>query len=244
MAKIKKAAAAASKPTKTQKPGSVKNKKAAESGAANKARSKPAKAAPLRRKKKLPEGSAETAERAKVIQSDVVYQGPLFRVTKDRIIEPSGKESVRDVVRHNGSVVILAVDPGKSKKDPWIVLERQFRHAANQFLWELPAGTLDPDEDPLAGAQRELEEETGYRARKWRPLVRYFASPGFLGEAMNVFLAEGLVPGEATPEEDEDIDFRLVKMSEIMKLIRKGGIQDGKTLSCILLYKDQLKNRR
>jgi ADP-ribose pyrophosphatase len=201
---------------------------------------KPAKrksAKPVPKKKKLPRQS----DSAQVLSSDIVYQGPLFRVTKDRIIEPSGKESVRDVVRHNGSVVILAVDNSKSKKDPWIVIERQFRHAANQFLWELPAGSLDPGEDPLIGAQRELEEETGYRARKWRPLVRYFASPGFLGEAMNVFVAEGLVPGEARPEDDEDIDFRLVKMSEILKLIRKGAIQDGKTLSCILLYRDQLK---
>jgi ADP-ribose pyrophosphatase len=205
--------------------------------------SKAAKPAKLRKKKKVPTASPDLRETAQVLTSDVVYQGPLFRVTKDKIIEPSGKESVRDVIRHNGSVVILAVDNSKSKKDPWIVIERQFRHAANQFLWELPAGTLDPGEDPLVGAQRELEEETGYRARKWRPLVRYFASPGFLGEAMNVFVAEGLVPGEARPEDDEDIDFRLVKMSEILKLIRKGAIQDGKTLSCILLYRDRLKNK-
>jgi ADP-ribose pyrophosphatase len=243
MAKIKKAAAGAPKPAKTQQATPVKNKKAVAGSTANKARSKAAKAAPLPRKKKLQTGAAAMTESAKVLKSDVVYQGPLFRVTKDKIVEPSGKESMRDIVRHNGSVVILAVDNRKSKKDPWIVIERQFRHAANQFLWELPAGTLDPGEDPLLGAQRELEEETGYRARKWRPLVRYFASPGFLAEAMNVFLAEGLVPGEASPEEDEDIDFRLVKMSEIMKLIRKGGIQDGKTLSCILLYRDQLKNK-
>lgn len=205
---------------------------------------KTAKPVPLPKKKNLPTASPELRETAQVLSSDVVYQGPLFRVTKDRIIEPSGKESVRDVVRHNGSVVIVAVDNSKSKKDPWIVLERQFRHAANQFLWELPAGTLDPGEDPLAGAQRELEEETGYRARKWRPLVFYFASPGFLGEAMNVFLAEGLVPGEARPEEDEDIDFRLVKLSEALKLIRKGGMQDGKTLSCLLLYHELLKKKK
>ncbi len=227
-----------SSPAKKQQAGAAKQAKRKNTKLANESARK---TAPLPKKKKLAAGSAKTAERAQVLKSDVVYQGPLFRVTKDKILEPSGKESVRDVVRHNGSVVILAVDPSKSKKDPWIVIERQFRHAANQFLWELPAGTLDPGEDPLLGAQRELEEETGYRARKWRPLIRYFASPGFLGEAMNVFLAERLVPGEARPEEDEDIDFRLVKMSEIMKLIRKGEIQDGKTLSGILLYKDRLK---
>jgi ADP-ribose pyrophosphatase len=197
----------------------------------------------LPKKKHLPGTSPELAETAQVLSSEVVYQGPIFRVTKDKIVEPNGKEGVKDVIRHNGSAVILAVDSSKSKKDPWIVLERQYRHAARQFLWELPAGTLDPNEDPLVGAQRELEEETGYRAKKWKPLVRYFASPGFLGEAMNVFLAEGLVAGDARPEDDEDIEFRLVKLSEIMKMIRKGAILDGKTLTCVLLYRELLRKK-
>jgi len=116
------------------------------------------------------------------------------------------------------------------------VIERQYRHAANQFLWELPAGKLDAGEEPLAGAQRELAEETGYSAKKWKPLVEYFASPGFLGEAMKVFIAEGLVAGDAHPEADEDIDFRLVKLSEVLKMIDKGAIKDGKTLTAVLLY--------
>ncbi|HEY2859858.1 MAG TPA: NUDIX hydrolase [Terracidiphilus sp.] len=231
MAKTKKAASPESKKTATTKPKSAGAKK-------------PNKAGKPLKKSKAPKASAAASEQAKVLSSEVVYQGPLFRVTKDRIVEPSGKESVRDVVRHNGSAVIVAVDNSKSKKDPYIVVERQFRHAANQYLWELPAGSLDPGEDPLRGAQRELEEETGYRAKKWRPLVRYFASPGFLGEAMNVFLAEGLIPGHAKPEDDEDIDFRLVKLSEILKMIRKGKIPDGKTLSCILLYRELLKREK
>ena len=78
-------------------------------------------------------------------------------------------------------------------------MERQYRHAANQYLWELPAGKLEPGEDPLTGAQRELEEETGYRAKKWKPLVEYYASPGFLGESMKVFLAEGLAGRRSPP---------------------------------------------
>jgi ADP-ribose pyrophosphatase len=155
---------------------------------------------------------------------------------KSSIIEPRGRESTRDVVRHNGSVIILAIDSSKSKRDPWIVMERQYRHAANRFLWELPAGKLEPGEDPLAGAQRELEEETGYRAKKWKPLVEYYASPGFLGESMKVYLAEGLVSGDAHPEDDEDIELRLIKLSEILKQIEKGTIMDGKTLACVLLY--------
>jgi ADP-ribose pyrophosphatase len=133
-------------------------------------------------------------------------------------------------------VVILAIDDSKSKKDPWIVIERQYRHAANQFLWELPAGKLEAGEDPLAGAQRELEEETGYRAKKWKPMVEYYASPGFLGESMKVFLAEGLVAGDAHPEDDELIEFRLVKLSDALKMIEKGAILDGKTLTSVLLY--------
>jgi ADP-ribose pyrophosphatase len=181
---------------------------------------------------------------AQVLSSQVVYDGPLFRVLKDRLIEPGGKESIRDVIRHNGSAVILAVDNSKNKKDPWIVMERQYRHAANQFLWEIPAGKLEAGEDSLEGAKRELEEETGYRAKKWRELVEYYASPGFLGESMKVFLAEGLVAGDARPEDDELIELRLVKLSEALKMIEKGGIMDGKTLSSVLLYARLLGNKR
>lgn len=227
---------------KSGKSAAAEAKKSAKTSGAPKTR-KAAKPAKLPKKNKLRADSPQIAESAQVLASDVVYRGPLFRVTKDKIVEPSGKESTRDIVRHNGSAVILAVDNNKSKKDPWIVIERQFRHAAGQYLWELPAGTLDPGEDPLIGAQRELEEETGYRAKKWRPLVRYYASPGFLAEAMNAYLAEGLVPGHASPEEDEDIDFRLVKLSDILRLIRKGEILDGKTLTCVMLYHELLNKK-
>lgn len=186
--------------------------------------------------KKLNKRAAVVVETATLVSSEVVFQGPLFRVLHDKLIEPGGKPSERDVIRHNGSVVILAVDAGKSRKDPWIVVERQYRHAANQYLWELPAGKLEAGEDPLEGAKRELAEETGYAAKKWKPLVEYYASPGFLGESMRVFLAEGLVAGDAHPEADEDIDFRLVKLSDVLKMIEKGAIKDGKTLTSVLLY--------
>src|ERR1700739_340587 len=107
-------------------------------------------------------GKPAKDEMEMVISSKVVFQGPLFRVQHDKLIEPGGRKSERDVIRHNGSVVILAIDNSKSKKDPWIVVERKYRHAANQFLWELPAGKLEAGENALAGAQRELAEETGY----------------------------------------------------------------------------------
>jgi ADP-ribose pyrophosphatase len=200
--------------------------------------SKPAKSAakakPRALKTKAPK--RQLIEVADLISSQVVFECPLFKVRHDTLIEPGGKRAERDVIRHNGSVVILALDNSKSKKDPWVVIERQYRHAANQYLWELPAGKLDAGEEPLAGAQRELEEETGYRAKKWRPLVEYFASPGFLGESMKVFVAEELIPGDAHPEEDEQIEMRLVRLSEVLKMIEQGAILDGKTLTSVLLY--------
>jgi ADP-ribose pyrophosphatase len=205
---------------------------------------KSVKAKPHTPPKKSKAGAAPTQETEKLISSKVVFQGKLFRVLHDKLLEPGGKPSERDVIRHNGSVVILAVDKSKSKKDPYIVMERQYRHAAQQYLWELPAGKLDPGEDPLAGAQRELEEETGYRAKKWKPLVEYYGSPGFLGESMKVFLAEGLMAGDAHPEDDEDIEFRLVKLSDVVEMIENGGIKDGKTLCSALLYSRRLAKKK
>jgi ADP-ribose pyrophosphatase len=215
-------------------PKKEKDAKAAKPGKAAAAKAKPAKA--LKKKKLKAPKIAVVTETAQLLSSVVVFQGPLFRILHDKLIEPGGKHSERDVIRHNGSVVILAIDSSKGKRDPWIVIERQYRHAANQFLWELPAGKLEAGEDPLAGAKRELEEETGYRAKKWKSLVEYYASPGFLGESMKVFLAEGLLAGDAHPEEDEQIEFRLVKLSDVLKMIDKGLIKDGKTLTSVLLF--------
>jgi ADP-ribose pyrophosphatase len=199
---------------------------------------------PVKKTAKKAAVKTAAAETAKVLSSKVVFKGPVFRVVHDKLIEPGGRRNERDVIRHNGSVVILALDSSKSKRDPWIVMERQYRHAANQFLWELPAGKIEEGEEPVEGAQRELLEETGYRAKKWRPLVEYFASPGFLGEAMKVFVAEGLQAGEAQPEDDEAIELRLVKLSEVLKLIDKGAIRDGKTLTSVLLYARQQARKR
>jgi ADP-ribose pyrophosphatase len=228
-AKPKKAKATKPKAAKAAKP---KAKKAAKPKGAKAAKPKATKAP-----------NAPVEQKAELLSSEVVFEGPLFRVLRDRLIEPGGREGVRDVVRHHGSVVILAIDNTKSKKNPWVVIERQYRHAAGRFLWELPAGKLDPGEDALQGAQRELEEETGYRAKKWKPLVEYYPSPGFLGESMKVFVAEGLVAGDAHPEDDERIEFRLVKLSQVVKLIEKGAILDGKTLTSVLLFAHKMAGK-
>ena len=220
-------------------PRKVKTNRLVKAGKPKTAKAKTPKAA--KSKTRAPKPAPQ--EKAQLLSSAVVYEGPLFRVLHDKMIEPGGKHSERDVIRHNGSVVVLAIDNSKSKRDPWIVVERQYRHAANQFLWELPAGKLDPGEDPLAGAQRELEEETGYRAKKWKPFVEYYASPGFLGESMKVFLAEELKPGHPHPEDDEEIELRLVKLSDVVRMIEKGAILDGKTLTSVLLYARQLEKK-
>ena len=230
--------------TAAKKPSRAKSVKPVAKPKAAKPKSEKAKSEKQGPEKKKTEKKGAEPETAQILDSQVAFEGPLFRVTRDHIIEPGGQESHKDVIRHNGSVVILATDPGKKKKDPWVVIERQYRHAAGQFLWELPAGKLDAGEAPIDGARRELAEETGYQAKKWSELVVYFASPGFLGESMKVFLAEGLVAGDPHPEEDEHIDFRLVKLSELLEMVDKGKIVDGKTLTSVLLYARQLGIKR
>jgi ADP-ribose pyrophosphatase len=174
-------------------------------------------------------------EKIEIVSSQLSYDGPLFRVYTDKLRE-QGRELTRDVIRHNGSVVILVIDDSKNKKDPLVVLERQYRHAARQFLLELPAGKLEEGEELLAGAKRELLEETGLRAKRWRKLVRYFASPGFLGEWMQVFIAEGITAGDAEPEYDEQIEVKWFPVSEVLRMIEAGKIYDGKTLISLMLY--------
>jgi ADP-ribose pyrophosphatase len=181
---------------------------------------------------------------AEVTSSTLAYEGPLFSVFTEQVHEPGVEPVRRDVIRHNGSVVILAVDDSKSKKDPYIVIERQYRHAAGQYLYEVPAGKVDGDEERLAAAKRELIEETGFRAKKWTKLTRYFASPGFLGEWMQVFLAEGLTQGEAQPEADEKLEIHMVKLSELLRLIDAGEIRDGKTLVSVMLYTRRRKKAK
>ncbi len=198
--------------------------------------------------KKSPAKKQQQPERVypkgiEVLSSKVSFEGPVFRVVTEEVREPGGQPRRRDVVRHHGSAVIFAVDDSKSKRDPLILVERQYRHAAAQYLYEVPAGSLEPGEDPLAGAKRELLEETGYKAKHWSKLVRYYASPGFLGEWMQVFLAEGLTPGDAQPEEDEQIELFAVPLSELLREIEAGRILDGKTIAATLLY-DRVRKQR
>jgi ADP-ribose pyrophosphatase len=176
------------------------------------------------------------AAKAKLIRSKLAYKGKVFNVFTDTLVEPGGHRNTRDVIRHNGSVVMMAVDERTNPADPDVILERQYRHAAGQFLLELPAGSREPNEAPLAAAKRELIEETGFRARRWKMLLRYFASPGFLGEWMQIYLARDLREGTARPELDEQIEIIRMPLSQAMKMIAEGKIHDGKTLIGLSLY--------
>jgi len=187
-------------------------------------------------KSKPTHSSTVKGKKVTLVSSKLAYRGPLFDVYTDYVREPGGIDARRDVVRHSGSVVILAIDNTKSKKDPLVLLERQYRHAAGQYMWELPAGRKEPDESPLPGAKRELIEETGYRARYWSKLVRFYPSPGFMGEWMQIYLAEGLTLGQAQPEEDEYIECRMVPLSEALRWIETNKIVDGKSIIGLLHY--------
>jgi ADP-ribose pyrophosphatase len=179
-----------------------------------------------------PASSKHKTKKARLVSSRTVYRGPVFSVTTDHVEEPNGVRARRDVIHHSGSVVVLAVDDSGAM--PRVLLERQYRHAASDYLWELPAGRIDPGEKDLHAAQRELLEETGYTARKWRRILKFYASPGFVAETMSVFLATGLRAGEAQPEEDEVIYIRMVPLPAAVRMVIRGTIRDAKTISSVL----------
>jgi len=182
------------------------------------------------------------SKKSRLISSRIVYRGPVFWVTTDQVQEPGGVRARRDLIHHSGSVVVLAVDDSTST--PRVLLERQYRHAAKDFLWELPAGRIDPGEPEHKAAKRELLEETGYTASRWRRILKFYASPGFVAETMAVYLATGLRAGEAQPEEDEVIFKRLVPLPTAVKMATSGTIRDAKTISSILWLDHMTRTRR
>lgn len=178
----------------------------------------------------MPRKSSSSVE-VQVLSSQTIYEGRVFGIRRDEVIEPTGVHATREVITHPGSVVVLPVLPDKR-----ILLIRQYRYATRQFLWELVAGRIDNNETPQAGAARELIEETGYRAKKFRVFLDVFPTPGFLEERMYILLAEGLTTGKAEPEEDEKITCKAFTRKQIEEMIRRNTIRDAKSVAGLLYY--------
>ena len=160
----------------------------------------------------------------KIISSQKLLETPIFSVTQDHALDPDGFEIKRAIIQHPGSAVVMPVDDEKR-----VLLVRQFRLPAGRFLWELPAGKIDPGETALEAARRELKEETGYKARKFEKLAEFFPSPGFLAEKMTIYLATGLTEGVQTPMDDERIEISWFTAREVERLLANGKILDAKT---------------
>jgi ADP-ribose pyrophosphatase len=165
-------------------------------------------------------------------EARIVYDGTLF----DVVVERWGDHE-REIVEHPGAVAIVAVD-----REGMVNLVRQRREAARKALVELPAGTLEEGESPNESARRELEEETGLRGGEWREVTAFFTTPGFCRERMHLFFAEDLSPGDATPEDDEDMELVRWPVGELEQHL--GEIEDAKTLAGLLLYLREGRVRR
>jgi len=160
----------------------------------------------------------------------IVFKGRVFEVASERVLLPSGRRVRRDTVRHPGSVAVLALNDRAQ-----VLLLRQFRYAVGRVIWEIPAGTLEPGERPLACARRELAEETGYRAGRWRKLTTIYPSPGILDERLHLYVAWELRGGASRTEPDEDITCRWLPVRRALAMVRSGSIGDAKSI-CALLY--------
>ena len=168
---------------------------------------------------------------AQVLSSEMIYEGPVFGLRRDEVIEPTGLRTRREVITHPGSVVVLPVLP-----DGRIVMIQQYRHATKQYLWELVAGRLEPGEDPEQAGARELAEETGYRAKSLRVFLYVFPTPGFLEEKMFLLLASDVVPGPASPEDDEKIVSAVYTAKKLEQMIHSGELKDAKSIAGLLYY--------
>ena len=166
-----------------------------------------------------------------VPMAECLLQASIFSVERRRYPLVGGDPVVRDVVVHPGAVVILP-----RLTDGSVVMIRQYRHAVERELWELPAGTLEPPEEPADCARRELKEETGYRAGRIEPFGNFYTSPGILTERMWAFRADDLIPGDPSCEVDEKIKVEVVADATLRAMVLDGTIVDGKTLAVLGRY--------
>lgn len=168
------------------------------------------------------------------LASNLIFEGKVLRVVIDQVQLPNGKIAEREIVHHPGAVAILAVTP-----DNKVILVKQFRKAVNQVTIEIPAGKLEKGEDPLVCAVRELKEETGYSATSMKRINKIYTTPGFADEIIHIYKAEGLIKGDAEPDEDEFVEMIELPISEIDKLIISTDIIDAKTLVALYYLKNE-----
>jgi ADP-ribose pyrophosphatase len=168
------------------------------------------------------------------LDSRRVYTGRVVRLDVDTVRFPDGSTGQLELIRHPGAAAIVPCTSDPPGQDPTILLIRQFRYAAGGPLWEIPAGTLDPGEEPEACARRELLEETGVTAARLERLTSIWTTPGFTNEVIHLYLATGLTTGEPSRERDEFIEVVPQPLSRVLALIRDGEIRDAKTVVAIL----------
>ncbi|MBA3497006.1 MAG: NUDIX hydrolase [Gemmatimonadota bacterium] len=169
-----------------------------------------------------------------LISSERLYSGRIVNLDLDTVRYPNGSTGQLEMLRHPGASAVVPFLDDPRSADPQVLLIRQFRHAAEDFVWEVPAGRLDAGESPAQCARRELEEETGMRARTIEPLTTIFTTPGFTDERIHLFLAHGLDAGEHRREADEFMEVHTRRWSAVLDMVRSGAIQDGKTLTALL----------
>lgn len=163
-----------------------------------------------------------------------LYKGKVFRLDKDTVRFPDGSESEFDIVRHPGAAAVVPFLSDPEGEEPQVLLLRQFRYAADGYIYEIPAGRLDEGEEPKDCAARELKEETGCTAERIEPLFTMFTTPGFTDETIHVFMATGLTHGQSAREPDEFAEVVIMRLAEALELIQQGAIPDGKTALALL----------
>lgn len=176
-----------------------------------------------------------------LISSERIFTGRVVALDQDRVAFPNGSIGTLEMIRHPGAAAVVPFVDQPESPDPVVVLIRQFRHAANGWLWEIPAGTREVGETPFDCAHRELIEESGYRAKRIEQLTSVFTTPGFTDEVIHLFIATQLSPAHAAPQADEFLEVHQLPWSRVMAMVSAGEIRDAKTLVALLYVQGFLR---
>ena len=168
------------------------------------------------------------------LSSRRIHTGKVLNLDLDTVRFPNGSTGELEIIRHPGAAAVLPFLSDPAGDDPQIMLLKQYRYAAEDFLYEIPAGRLEPGEEPARCARRELKEETGCDAERIDHLYTFYTTPGFIDERIHAFMAVGLTRGQSSTETDEFITVETMTLSHALGLIQKGEIKDGKTALTIL----------